>query len=201
MGTGRLLLEGARVDELLHQGVVARLDRDASLAHEIEAAVADVRPVGIAVLNQARNDDRARPVGQAEPVGFAEDRAVRFVHRGVEEILRVGERGTRHPLERLAEVVGRNLSSELPAEVPAEPVGDHHEKGALGAPVAHPVLVVEPRADARLARQGAVQNRLSLSRSIAPRSCSSTGASARRSGSRSPRSVFCSASTLCGRSR
>jgi hypothetical protein len=50
----------------------------------IEAAVADVRPVGVAVLDQARHDDGARPVGQAEPVGFAQDRAVRVVHRGVE---------------------------------------------------------------------------------------------------------------------
>jgi hypothetical protein len=86
----RLLRNAPRVDELLHHRVVAGLGRDAPLPHQIEAAVADMRPIGVAVLDQARHDHRARPVGKAEPECLAQDRAVRVGERGVEEVLRVG---------------------------------------------------------------------------------------------------------------
>src|SRR5207244_3728773 len=105
-------------------------------------------------------------------------------------------------LERGAEVFDRNLRRELAAQVPAQAVGQHHEKRPSGAPVAQAVLVHRPRADERLVSEDAVQKNVPLNFSTAFQICCSNGtASARCPESFSPSSAFCSANTLCGRSR
>ena len=102
---------------------------DAPLAHEIEAAVADVRPVGVAVLHHAGHEHGARRVGQAAPVGFAQDRAVRGAIARVEET-RSGRRARGRasrwnaaPKQSVA-ICGRDLA----VEVPAQAVGHHQQQ-------------------------------------------------------------------------
>ena len=202
MGRQRFLADAAFVEELLHHRVIARALDNAALAHEVQPAIADMRPVGVAVLNHAGDDHGARHIREALLVRLAHDRYVRTRHRAGEELRGVGERRARVALERGAEVLDRNLRRELAAQVPAEAVGHHHQKRPSGAPVTQAVLVHPPRADERLVGENAVQKNAALNLTSAPQTCCSNGTgSARCPGSFSPSSAFCSANTLCGRSR
>ena len=202
MREARLFADAAGIDELLHHGVIARAVHDAALADEIEAAVADVHPVRVPVLHDAGDKHRARRIGKAALRRVAQDRRVARGDRAIEKIARVAEARLRLALEGGAEQPYGELGRHLPVRMAAETVGHRHEHAFGGRPVADAVLVDAARADAGLMDECVVH----LPRS--PREffrCQTNRASPPPSplcaGSFSPRSAFCSASTLCGRSR
>src|SRR5258705_13898955 len=83
------LAYAARVDQLLHDRMVARAMHDASLSDQVEATVADVHPVRLAVLHEAGDEHRARRIRQAPLLRLAEDRHVPRADGACEEGTRI----------------------------------------------------------------------------------------------------------------
>src|SRR4029077_4691402 len=116
------LAYAAGIDQLLHDRMVARAMDDASLPDQVEATVADVHPVRLAVLHQAGDQYRARRVGQAALLGFPQNRHVSRADGAREERAGVDDARPRLALERRAKEVDRHPGGDLAVEVPAEPV-------------------------------------------------------------------------------
>ena len=101
-----------------------------------------------------------------------------------EKRARIGNPRPRLALERRAEQRDRELRGDLAVQVAAQAVGDRQQQARGARPAADAVLVHAARAEAGLLDDGVFHLAL-----------------LRRSGSFSPSSAFCSANTLCGRSR
>ena len=167
--------QAPRVHHLLHQGMVARARQDLALAQQVQARIADVRPVGAAFLHHAGDHRGARRFLQPEVRRFAQQHAVRAPDRAEQEQVRVGEARARVAAEGGGDVAHDQFGGDLAVRVAAHAVAQHQQHGFGGAPVAGAVLVVGPPADARVLGDGEFHLPASLSR--APFSCSNIGVS------------------------
>ena len=92
-------VDHALVLEQLHARVVARVDQHLAVAHQVEARIAGVRPVGDVVLNDAGDAGGARRILEIMGVGKIADRMVRVGHRFLQEQERVVDVRRRLALE------------------------------------------------------------------------------------------------------
>src|SRR5258706_4520381 len=204
VGGDRFLADWALFEEELPHRVVARARHDPALAEKINAAVAGVRPVGDAVLDEAGDEHRARHVGELARLGLAQDRDMGGHDRARQENVRVRKLRPRFQLERLREQIGRDLRRDLAVQVPAQAVGDHHEQRLRRRPMADAVLVDPARPEAAILGDREFHRSpyapLCLHLPNAFLSWSTSPGSLRCSGGFSPSSASCSENTLCWRS-
>ncbi|MPM98060.1 hypothetical protein SDC9_145241 [bioreactor metagenome] len=81
MAGGALGVEQPLVHHQLHAGVISRLHVNATIAQQVQARVAGVRPVGVTVLDQAGDDGGAWRFGQILVQRVVEDGVVRARQR------------------------------------------------------------------------------------------------------------------------
>ena len=134
--------EQALFDQDADAGMVLGLGDDLAAAHQEQAGVAGVRPVGNAVLDDAGDAGGARRVGKLVTLGKVEDGMVGIGHALLQEAERVDQRRSRFTLEAVGQCLYRDLGSDLAIVMPAHAVGDHHQQGFARITVAGAVLVV-----------------------------------------------------------
>ena len=116
--------DDALVDEVLDLRMVLRLGDQFPPPEEVEARIADVRPVRVAGLDHAGDARRARRLQHRELVRVRAERLMGAGHRVLQELERILEDRLRLPLEALDEQPHADLRRDLAAGVPAHAVGD-----------------------------------------------------------------------------
>ena len=111
----------------LDVAVVARAGFDAAAAQLVDPAVADVRPIRAAVLDQAYGAGRARLVVERDAFAELDDTVVRARERQGQKALRIEHR-QRHLGERFLERRDRHLGGARAVGVAAHAVDDHHQQ-------------------------------------------------------------------------
>ena len=133
--------DDALIEQILHLGVILGLSDQSPLPEQVEPRIADVRPVGIIGLDDARHAGRSRRLQHRELVGVGAERLMRALHRVLQELERVRERGLRLLLEALDEKPDRDLRGDLPAGVPAHAIGDHQQQRVAAVGIRKPILI------------------------------------------------------------
>src|SRR5688572_9237242 len=133
-----------------------------AVAQQVEARIAGMRPPGGAVLHHAHDAGRARALEQVFLHRISDDRVVRGVDRGHEEIGGLAQRVARLLLEAARDLVHGDLRGDLALEVAAHPVRDDHEEDIAAIRVADAVLVALAVALAALLEDGEAHVRYRL---------------------------------------
>ncbi len=103
--------------------------------------VADMRPVGVARLHDARDAGRSRRFQHGELRRVRTERGVRLDHRLVEERERTLEDGLRFLLKALDEQAHRDLRRNLATCVPAHAVRKYQQQRVAAVGIGEPVLI------------------------------------------------------------
>ncbi|GMU69197.1 MAG: hypothetical protein AMXMBFR37_15290 [Steroidobacteraceae bacterium] len=130
----------------LDVAVVARARGDASRAQLVDAAVADVRPVGRITLHDAHRAGRARAVLERQRGAELHDLVVRAPEGQVQEADRIEQRLRRMP-EGLDQHLERDVRGALAVGMTAHAVDGDQHRGVLGDCGRDAVLVVLARSD------------------------------------------------------
>ncbi len=128
--------------------VVARARLDRAAAQLIDAAVADVRPIRAAVLDEAHGAGGARLVIERDAIAELDDAVVSARERQGQEPLRIEYR-VRRLRERFLERRDRHLGGSRAVRVPAHAVDDDHQQRLAVRDEVDSILVFRP-----MARQG-----------------------------------------------
>jgi hypothetical protein len=163
-----LLADRTLAQQLFDVAVVARARDDRAAAQVVHAAVADVRPVGLAALHQAHGAGRARAQVEGEPGAEGDDRVVRAAEREVQETERV-EQGLGLLAEQFEHHLAAGLRGARAPGMTAHAVHDHEQRRALGGRDGGPVLVVLAIADQ--ADLGEFDRHAAITRSADPAPC------------------------------
>jgi hypothetical protein len=107
--------------------VVARAGDQLVAAHQVQARIAAVRPVGRIALQQAGHDGGARGVDQRRDGGVAQQLVVAGDDRVVQEAQRVGQRRLGLALEDRRQRLQRQLRGHLAFGVAAHAVGQREQ--------------------------------------------------------------------------
>ena len=131
--------------------VIAGALQNLGLAQLIDAAVADMRPIGRGVLHQAQRAGRARPRFDAQALPELHDFFVRAAQGQMQESQRIENRMRRLP-ERLEQRGQRSLGGARAFRMSAHAVDHHQQHGVVGGRHRDPVLIflaVTDEADVR----------------------------------------------------
>jgi hypothetical protein len=128
-------------DQELDVAVVTRALRHAAAAHEVDAAVADVRPVGRVALHQADRAGGAGPLLERQLRAERDDGLVHAAQGEMQEAERVEQRLRRVP-EGLDQQLLRRLCRERPVGMAAHAVHDDHQRGVFGHGDRTTILIV-----------------------------------------------------------
>jgi hypothetical protein len=126
--------------------VIAGALEDATAAQVIDAAVADVRPVGRVALHDAGRTGRARALFERQRATERHDGLMRAAQLQVQEAERIEHRLRRVP-ESLDQQFRRRLGRQRAVGVSAHAVDDHQQCRFLRHCDGAAILVVFPPAD------------------------------------------------------
>jgi hypothetical protein len=121
--------------------MVLRLADQPSLPEEIQARIADVRPVRVVRLHDAGDACGPRRLQHRELVGVRAKGLVGADHRILQEFQRILQRRLGFLLEALDEQAHRDLRRNLAAGVPAHAVGDDQQQRVPAVRIREPVLI------------------------------------------------------------
>ncbi len=123
-------------------GVVARAGDQLVAAHQVQARIAAMRPVGGVALHQAGDDGRARRVDQRLLRRVAQQLVVAGDDRLVQEAQRIRQRRLAVALEHRGERLQRELRGDLAFRVAAHAVGEGEQARVARVAIAHAVFVL-----------------------------------------------------------
>ena len=151
---GTLRVEQALVHHHLHPRVIARLRGDPAPAEQVETRVTRVRPVGLAILDDAGDHRGARRIGQILVKGVIEDRMMGARQHARQEQHDVRQAGLGFALERLGHELHRDLRCNLAMQMPAHAIGKDHEQSLARVAICDPVLIGTSLSDPAFLKDG-----------------------------------------------
>ena len=147
----RLLADAALVEQPLHHACGRACAPGCARADQVEAAVADVRPVRVAVLHHAGASTVRGESTYPRLCASCRMAACAVSMTRARKSAGSSSRGCASASNAVPAIVDRDLRRDLAVRVPAEAVGDREQRRLRGRPVADAVLVALARQPTRLA--------------------------------------------------
>ena len=129
------------IEKILDLGVVLGTADQSALPEKIKARIADMRPIRIVGLNDARHASRSRRLQHRELAGIRSQGLMCADHRILKELERILECRFRFLLEALDEQPDRDLRGDFATCMAAHAVSHHQQQRVAAVRIREAVLV------------------------------------------------------------